>query len=57
LPCLAPTSCAFGGEQLRTLLVTSARFGLPADRQSDPDQGAVFALDVGVAGRPEFLFG
>jgi len=57
LPCLAPTSCAFGGDELRTLLVTSARFGLPVEQQSDPDQGAVFALDVGVAGRPEFLFG
>jgi len=54
LPCLAPTSCAFGGDGLRTLFITSARFGLQRD---DPDQGAVFALDVGVSGRPEYLFG
>lgn len=57
LPCLAPTSCAFGGEDMRTLLVTSARFGLSQELRSHPDQGAVFALDVGVSGRPEYLFG
>jgi sugar lactone lactonase YvrE len=57
LPCSAPTSCAFGGEGLRTLLVTSARFGLPQERSSHPDQGALFAVDAGVSGRPEYLFG
>ena len=57
LPCLAPTSCAFGGDGLRTLLVTSARFGLSETQRSDADQGAVFALEVGVSGRPEYLFG
>ena len=57
LPCLAPTSCAFGAEELRTLLVTSARFGLSTALRGNPDQGAVYALDVGVCGRPEHLFG
>jgi sugar lactone lactonase YvrE len=57
LPCSAPTSCAFGGEDLRTLHVTSARFGLPESRRDHPDEGALFAIDTGVPGRPECLFG
>jgi sugar lactone lactonase YvrE len=57
LPCSAPTSCAFGGPDLRTLYITSARFGLPEERRVHPDEGAVFAFDAGVPGRPEYLFG
>jgi len=57
LPCKAPTSCAFGGSGLRTLLVTSARFGLAHELRNDPNQGALFAIDVGVSGRQEHLFG
>jgi sugar lactone lactonase YvrE len=57
LPCTAPTSCAFGGEDLRTLFVTSARFGLPDDRRDHPDEGALFAVEPGVAGLAEHLFG
>jgi sugar lactone lactonase YvrE len=57
LPCVAPTSCTFGGPALRTLFVTSARFGLPEGRQSGLDEGAIFAIETDVAGRPEYLFG
>jgi sugar lactone lactonase YvrE len=57
LPCTAPTSCAFGGEDLRTLFVTSARFGLPDDRRDHPDEGALFAVEPGVAGLAEHFFG
>jgi sugar lactone lactonase YvrE len=57
LPCSAPTSCAFGGPDLRTLYLTSARFGLPDERRTRPDEGALFAIDAGVTGRPEYLFG
>jgi sugar lactone lactonase YvrE len=57
LPCSAPTSCAFGGEHLRTLHITSARFGLPEGRRHHPDEGALFAIDMSVPGRPEYLFG
>lgn len=57
LPCSAPTSCTFGGADLATLFVTSARFGLPEARRGDPDEGAIYGLDVGVAGRPEHRFG
>ncbi|MFA6114641.1 MAG: SMP-30/gluconolactonase/LRE family protein [Sphingomonas sp.] len=57
LPCSQPTSCAFGGPGLTTLFVTSARFGLPADERASPNEGALYALDIGVSGTPEFLFG
>ena len=57
LPCTWPTSCAFGGEDLRTLFVTSASFTMTTDHlAAHPLEGAVFALDVGVAGLPPNLF-
>jgi sugar lactone lactonase YvrE len=58
LPCSWPTSCAFGGEDLRTLYVTSARFTMTAGHlAANPQEGGLFALDVGVAGRPPHRFG
>lgn len=57
LPCSAPASCTFGAQDLGTLFVTSARFGLPPQRRDHPDEGALFAVETGVAGRPEHLFG
>jgi len=49
LPAKNPTSCAFGGDDMKTLYVTSARFGL-ADGDLDDDQGAVFAIQVDAPG-------
>jgi sugar lactone lactonase YvrE len=50
-------SCAFGGDDLRTLYITTATSGLAADAlAADPHAGGVFAVDVGVAGRPATLF-
>lgn len=58
LPCSWPTSCAFGGPNLATLFVTSARFTMSGDHlAANPQEGAVFALDVGVAGHPSHRFG
>ena len=58
LPCTWPTSCAFGGPELTTLFVTSARFTMKADHLArNPLEGGLFALETGVAGRPEPLFG
>ncbi len=52
------TSCAFGGPQLTTLFITTARGGLPeAELRSQPHAGALFALDVGVPGRGYTPFG
>ncbi|HZY67929.1 MAG TPA: SMP-30/gluconolactonase/LRE family protein, partial [Devosia sp.] len=51
-------SCpAFGGKDLRTLYITTAREGMkPAELADEPLAGGVFALDVDVAGQPETLF-
>ncbi len=58
MPVSRPTSCSFGGSDLRTLFVTSATHGLSAaERQKEPLAGGVFALDVGVAGRREPRYG
>ena len=58
LPVSRPTSCAFGGEALNTLYITSARMGLTdaaLDRQ--PMAGSLFALDLDVPGLPVQEFG
>ena len=58
LPCHSPTSCCFGGPDLDTLYVTSARFGLDeAHLKARPDEGALFALRPGVRGQPACRFG
>jgi sugar lactone lactonase YvrE/DNA-binding IclR family transcriptional regulator len=59
LPVPRPTSCAFGGPDLATLYVTSARVRLSAAQLAEaPLSGSVFALDPGGArGVPEPAFG
>ena len=53
LPVTNPTSCCFGGEDLRTLYVTSARFGLSeAELAANPAEGALVALATDVEGLP-----
>ena len=44
------SACAFGGDDLRTLYITTSRQGIPDGEQ--PSAGAVFAVMPGVAGRP-----
>jgi sugar lactone lactonase YvrE len=57
LPVRNPTSCCFGGDGLRTLFVASARFGLDSDHLAGhPNEGAVLALDAGVAGAQTYRF-
>lgn len=52
------TNCAFGGPDLRTLYITSARVDLDAERtRSQPLAGSLFACDAGVAGRGYTPFG
>lgn len=58
LPCSWPTSCAFGGPDLETLYVTSARFTMtPEHLSAHPEEGGLFAVIPGVRGRPAFRFG
>jgi xylono-1,5-lactonase len=65
MPVKSPTSCAFGGPDMRTLFVTSASIDFvdgkwvyldEAGFRSDPNAGAIFAIDVGVDGLPEPAF-
>lgn len=54
LPVRCPTMIAFGGDDLRTLYITSARHNRPeAELAQHPLSGCVFALRVDVAGCPE----
>ena len=55
MPVRRPTSCTFAGSDLRTLVVTSAAWGLSTLSPEGVD-GAVFLLDVGVAGLPSTDF-
>ncbi|WP_248806467.1 SMP-30/gluconolactonase/LRE family protein [Pseudomonas sp. MWU13-2100] len=55
LPVKKPTMCAFGGRNMETLFVTSIR---PAgDLSEQPLAGGVFAVQPGVRGLAEALFG
>ena len=58
LPVPRPTSCTFGGENLETLFITSARVRLPKRMLADaPLSGGVFAFKPGVCGLPATSFG
>ena len=58
LPCSWPTSCAFGGENLDTLFVTSARFTMSADHlRANPHEGGLFSVRPGIRGVRTNRFG
>jgi sugar lactone lactonase YvrE len=53
-PAMCPTMCAFGGADLKTLYVTSARQQREADELARlPHSGGLFAMQVDVPGLPE----
>jgi len=53
LPTLRPSSCTFGGPELRTLFITTAQQGATAEElAADPLAGALFAFEPGVEGLP-----
>jgi sugar lactone lactonase YvrE/DNA-binding IclR family transcriptional regulator len=57
MPVPRPTSCCFGGPDLATLFVTSARIRLSARQLADaPLSGGVFALRAGVRGQLDVPF-
>jgi len=54
VPVSRPTCPAFGGKDLKTLYISSAREGLSAEQlATEPLAGGVFALEVDVPGLPE----
>ncbi|MEZ0470451.1 SMP-30/gluconolactonase/LRE family protein [Luteimonas salinilitoris] len=58
LPTSHITSCAFGGANLDTLYVTSARVGLGEERlQHEPLAGGLFEVRLDAAGLPAARFG
>lgn len=57
VPARCPTMPCFGGPDLRTLYLTSARHGRPAEElRALPDSGCVFAARVDVPGLPANFF-
>ena len=55
LPVSRPTSCCFGGPDMKTLFITSASIGIHPDEQ--PLAGSVFSIKVDVPGVTPRLFG
>jgi sugar lactone lactonase YvrE len=57
MPASNVTSCAFGGENLDQLYITTARIGNDEEQLAKhPLAGGLFRADVGVAGVPAFEF-
>ena len=57
VPVEQPSCCAFGGEDLNTLYITSAREGLSAERwTAQPQAGNLFMCQPGAQGIPEPKF-
>ncbi len=58
IPATRVTACAFGGPDLKTLYVTTARQKLtPEQLEQEPLAGCVFAIQTDVGGLPEPHFG
>ncbi len=57
LPCDRVTSCIFGGASLRTLYVTTVRYGVSESRLAEtPLAGGLFAIETGTQGIPDGVF-
>lgn len=57
LPVRSPTRCAFGGPDLRTLYVTSARCGMSAAELAErPQEEALVAVPHAGVGMPSATF-
>lgn len=57
VPAMCPTMCAFGGRDLKTLYVTTARQQRAAEElERLPQSGGLFAVRAGVPGLPEPKF-
>ncbi|MFN3253359.1 SMP-30/gluconolactonase/LRE family protein [Roseibium album] len=57
IPAAQVTNCTFGGDDLSTMYVTTARYGLSAsDLEGTPEAGNIFSFEPGVHGRPDNRF-
>lgn len=57
VPARCPTMPCFGGDDLKTLYLTTARYNRPAQELQDfPDSGCVFSMQVDVPGLPVNFF-
>ena len=58
LPVANITNCTFGGENLDTLFITTARWGMSAEElEASPQAGGVFSCKPGIKGLPDHQFG
>lgn len=58
VPATQPTSVAFGGKDLRTLFVTTARLNMSEEQiAAQPAAGSILAIDLDIAGVEEPRFG
>lgn len=58
LPVPRPTSCTFGGPDMKTLFVTTARIRLSAQQLAEaPLSGSVLAVSVGIRGLSDHTYG
>jgi len=57
VPAQRPTSCTFGGPDMKDLFITSAWTGLPQDDPKHAAAGSLFHLHTKTAGQAEYLFG
>ncbi|GGL54853.1 hypothetical protein GCM10009091_40870 [Pseudomonas brenneri] len=57
VPVPRPTSCCFGGPDMRTLFITTAKFGMSAAEQADfPEAGNIYSIRLPVPGVPRHRF-
>ncbi|MDO9356994.1 MAG: SMP-30/gluconolactonase/LRE family protein [Solirubrobacteraceae bacterium] len=57
LPAAHVTNCAFGGDDMRTLFITTARSGMTAEQiAAQPLAGSLFAIALDAPGLPASLF-
>jgi sugar lactone lactonase YvrE len=56
LPVQRPTSCMFGGDDLKTLFVTSCARDVNESQKLPTPAGSIFAISTGISGLPEYPF-
>lgn len=58
MPVPRPTSCCFGGADMRTLFITTARFGMStSELLAYPQAGDLYRIRLPIAGSPRHRFG